>query len=188
MSITRRGFLKGMAGILAASQAPAILARENVMDIYVPPKDIVIASKIPPLPERPASDIVDALIKVEEEIKNATGPGPDVGMFSIAGLRNGTRVTIMGENSKAIYANNTVQHGGRAHYAFADIVGEPLEIKLSCPGYKDETHFERCMGGPQKLVVNQTRTDAEVYDASRDIKIMEREGIIKPGAKSWFEI
>ena len=137
MIVTRRTFLKGMAGILAASQMPAILARENVMDIYVPSQKIAVVSSLSGL--------------TEEEMRQLQTVN-----FTVTGLVKGSRVTVFNRDTREIIMNEVAVEDrvekDLVHYADRDI-----DVMIRKTGFIEQFHQTTVSKEPFKIVSAQTK-------------------------------
>lgn len=130
----RRTFLKGLAGCIAATQAPAILARENVMDIFVPKQyaNIVTLGDLSAqaavkqwgVINGPYSTIqIDGGLVIGDSIEiSGSGNPANNGLYKVASI-DGAGKTITLENGYEIDKNaaELIREGG-----WQEIGGEPL--------------------------------------------------------------
>ena len=108
MSISRRGFLKGMLGVSGAIVAgPAICKAENLMKIWVPSQKIVTSMSFDTLSELAAileqdrefsKDFVNAVARNNFKF-NSDFDGDTISTYSINGVTYAARNAVTGRGS-----------------------------------------------------------------------------------------
>lgn len=139
MIVSRRGFLKGMAGILAASQAPAILARSSIMDIYVPSEQKIA--------------VVSSLAGLSEEEMRSAG----VVDFTVTGLISRSRVTVFDSKTHEILMNE-IAIDGSVSKRLAYFKKQEILVQIDKAGYQQLLLKSSINStSPFKMVVGQVK-------------------------------